>query len=128
MEKQFVTYEIALKLKELGFDEDCLARFYMGEFQLEFSPENYPYKEVNSFHAPLWQQAIDWFDETHGIVISYNNYRSGFYWAEISNKKGEILTPLALKYYSKETAREQAILKAIQIVKERKLADESKNT
>ena len=24
MQKQFVTYEIALKLKELGFDEECI--------------------------------------------------------------------------------------------------------
>ena len=28
MKKQFVTYEIALKLKELGFDEECLAIYY----------------------------------------------------------------------------------------------------
>ena len=27
MEKEFVTYEIALKLKELGFDEPCIAGF-----------------------------------------------------------------------------------------------------
>jgi hypothetical protein len=30
MEEQFVTYEIALKLKELGFDEECFAIFFKG--------------------------------------------------------------------------------------------------
>ena len=29
MEEQFVTYEIALKLKELGFDEKCLVWYYL---------------------------------------------------------------------------------------------------
>lgn len=28
MKEQFVTYEIALKLKELGFDEKCVASYY----------------------------------------------------------------------------------------------------
>lgn len=33
MKKQFVTYEIALKLKELGFDEECFAYYNkMGSF------------------------------------------------------------------------------------------------
>lgn len=27
MTKQFVTYEIALKLKELGFDEECFCTY-----------------------------------------------------------------------------------------------------
>ena len=28
MKEQFVTYEIALKLKELGFDEPCIAYYF----------------------------------------------------------------------------------------------------
>ena len=31
MEEQFVTYEIALKLKELEFDEFCFAHYYRGD-------------------------------------------------------------------------------------------------
>ena len=32
MKDQFVTYEIALKLKELGFDEECFAYYLDKKF------------------------------------------------------------------------------------------------
>jgi hypothetical protein len=58
MEKEFVTYEIALKLKELGFEEECLAYFEDKELTLgrlsSVGKKRY-------LIAPLWQQAIDWF-------------------------------------------------------------------
>ena len=31
MEEQFVTYEIALKLKELGFNEECFGYYHVNE-------------------------------------------------------------------------------------------------
>ena len=36
MKKQFVSYEIALALKELGFDEECIG-FYYNENNFEIS-------------------------------------------------------------------------------------------
>lgn len=69
MEKQFVPYELALKLKEIGFDEDCFG--YYGEpligkqerfsLRLDWTPESYPFKNELHCLAPLWQQAFDWF-------------------------------------------------------------------
>lgn len=86
MEKQFVTYEIALKLKELGFDEPCLAYFesvydgltqkHAGRLVLGNKPEHLQsYKQLiyifgqNNQLAPLWQQVIDWLREKHSILI-----------------------------------------------------------
>ena len=46
MEKEFVTYELALKLKELGFNEPCIATydededFEFQDFDLETPLEN----------------------------------------------------------------------------------------
>ena len=40
MKKEFVTYEIALELKELGFDEPCLAFF---EINNTHQPQNLRY-------------------------------------------------------------------------------------
>lgn len=87
MEKEFVPCELAVKLKELGFDEKCFAYFEMnGKFHPmgniltpdgiyfgEFDP-NYQYKPdlTPLIAAPLWQQIFDWFREKHN-VHSYIN-------------------------------------------------------
>jgi hypothetical protein len=80
MEKEFVTYEQALALKELGFDEPCLA-FYSPKEELHpvfQEPSKGPYFNNGSFietlRAPLYQQAFRWFRDKHGInvLISIN--------------------------------------------------------
>jgi len=67
MQKEFVTYEIALKLKELGFDE--ISRFgqetslYTKERKHTFYA-NYGFMgsglSGGYIYAPLYQQVIDW--------------------------------------------------------------------
>lgn len=78
MKKQFVTYEIALKLKELGFDEPCFGVFDLeseDRFKIRkpsFNMSNNSTKTLDEFglllstegvtgliKAPLWQQAIE---------------------------------------------------------------------
>lgn len=66
MEEQFVTYEIALKLKELGFNKDCFG-FYDGEVLWIKSTSKDKINESNIL-APLWQQAFDWFRTEHKIM------------------------------------------------------------
>lgn len=60
MENQFVPYDLALKLKELGFDEDCLATIHSKTKKI--IPIYGVYKESPRYEdfwikAPLWQQA-----------------------------------------------------------------------
>jgi hypothetical protein len=77
MEEEFVPYELALKLKEKGFDETCIAYynkngvFYaMGSitgFQRSFFGGFVPNLNKKLTAAPLWQQAFDWFREKHNL-------------------------------------------------------------
>ena len=60
---QFVPYELAVKLKELGFDEGCFGT-YSGEV-LEIGSD-IPNDDYFT-RAPLWQQAFDWFREKYKI-------------------------------------------------------------
>ena len=87
MKEQFVTYEIALKLKELGFDEPCLAYFqkdlHVYSQVIMFDGINSPNLDViNSkitenhklvygieVTAPLWQQAFDWLYDNKGLFV-----------------------------------------------------------
>ena len=62
MEKEFVTYELAVKLKALGFDEECLSYYF--NKQLSFGSKT-SYGEV--VEAPLFQQAFRWFREKYNL-------------------------------------------------------------
>ena len=69
--KPFVSYELALKLKEKRFDEPCLASY---DEQQVLIIEKRTALEINTLLrewvlAPLYQQVIDWFREKHFIWI-----------------------------------------------------------
>lgn len=71
MEKEFVPYEEALKLKQLGFDEPCFATYvfkklFIGEFLNSMSFELCEKTEV--FPAPTYSQAFRWFREKYGLI------------------------------------------------------------
>jgi hypothetical protein len=77
MIKEFIPYEEALALKELGFDEDCLTHYYNNKgmgWILEMMT-CYEDRSQNSclfdgeIAAPLYQQAFDWFLGEHGLYF-----------------------------------------------------------
>lgn len=76
MEKEFVTYELALRMKALGFDYDCLTRWGCTSkelYLLAFKPLNNKEIEVLSgdfISAPTWQSAFDWFGEKYQLYAS----------------------------------------------------------
>ena len=146
MQKQFVTYEIALKLKELGFDEECINEYWFTCEKLRFSFESikniYHYKRSNSdnndislISAPLWQQVIDWFREKHNIHIEIeltdNTMQFYYQYCIVDSKNREChdedMIDQATRIYNYnerfntyEEAREQAILKTIELCQKEK--------
>jgi hypothetical protein len=73
--KEFISYEQALELKELGFDEPCLA-FYNGKFleSTGYDFDNDTSKDIGlCIVAPLYQQAFRWFREKYGIMYTVDN-------------------------------------------------------
>lgn len=146
MNDQFVTYEIALALKELGFKEKCLTTYTnKGELSsvwnvdpdicerellMEYTDDSLYCINgellLDYISAPLWQQVIDWFREKHQLYISINveiftlkhdfeifihteGNSEPFVYQNESNSDNWSLTY--------EEAREQAILKAIELCK-----------
>jgi len=71
MKHLFVPYEIALALKEKGFEEECLAYFLTStqpDPVITVCNPNKQYPEwINTISAPLYQQVVDWFREKHKI-------------------------------------------------------------
>ena len=64
MNNEFVSYEIALKLKELGFDESCFG-YYNIDPALKTPPVNIsiPFNHEWCLSAPLFQQIFRYFRE-----------------------------------------------------------------
>jgi hypothetical protein len=98
MHKEFVPYEEALELKELGFDEPCFA--YYTDEESKFIPASYSQEgteyPTNSdliqdwISAPLYQQAFRWFREEHDlmhIIIKVGTMEDYVYMSTIDNKR-----------------------------------------
>jgi len=88
MTKEFVSYDIALKLKKLGFDEPCLARWIEkdsrdgGGLKLEIWNDEDTVFEVKSWtKAPTFSQAFRWFRKKEFLidVTSLNSNEYEFY-------------------------------------------------
>ena len=83
MEKEFIPYEQALVLKELGFDEPCLAQYKkydVGEATLDigFSKNEIimQFHKLSKFcSAPTISQAFRFFREKYGYDVSIKKCR-----------------------------------------------------
>jgi len=65
MTREFIPYEQALALKELGFDEPCLATYHKELHTI--IPIYAKYTNQDVIKAPLYQQAFRWFREKYNL-------------------------------------------------------------
>jgi hypothetical protein len=129
MEKEFVSYEIALKLKELGFDEPCFTYYYNinGNIRtgLSINIHNaWTYagtKKLGTTLAPLYQQVFKWLRSKYGIDFSintiysrYNENTSKKYSGVIDNKTVFINVNFYETYEEAELAGLQKMIKIIE--------------
>jgi hypothetical protein len=121
MEKEFIPYEQALALKELGFDEPCMG-YYMENNNLKMRLIQKKQKEQDEFSelAPLYQQVFRWFREKYGYYTDLfvdDDKTFGFmisYFIEIG--RGD--KPIQRKYSTYEEAELECLKKLIEIVKQ----------
>ena len=67
MNREFVSYEQALELKKLGFNEECLSSWnlYSNDFNYNSYPSSFESEDI--IQLPLYQQAFRWFRKKHGL-------------------------------------------------------------
>ena len=139
MEEQFITYEIALKLKELGFDSSCFSAYTENGKLMDIGDYSNDDKvgelDGHSYYisclSPLWQQVIDWFLSQYNIWIIVDTSLIKFYKndelqpskfqfviEDLNNRDADYMFHSAdeeLFYFDYKHAREQAILKALEL-------------
>jgi len=128
---EFVPYDVALAMKELGFDKECLAIYYDAEDGVKYTEPTWKLlvggkideENEHEVQAPLYQQAFRWFREVHKIEATvscfYSDkldipYEKRQYHAFII-RKGVISKS---KYTTYEKAQDACLKKLIGIVKE----------
>jgi hypothetical protein len=69
MKNEFIPFQQALELKELGFDEECLGKFYYNHLEIGGNWRNDDFKEDPDIFisAPLYQQVFRWFREKYNL-------------------------------------------------------------
>lgn len=133
MEEQFIPYDQALALKELGFDEPCFGEYrqwdggepYLKLFQDidECSTDPADFEYTVECSAPLWQQAFDWFRDEKSLIsnlaYSYgNNFSYEIYHKYSFENKGGVGNNDDHQWYkSQQEARQACLEKLIEIVK-----------
>lgn len=133
MEKEFVPYEIASALKELGFDEPC---FWWYDFEKELRKDRIGVESINSKYfidskscsAPLYSQAFRWFREncglSHEIHLKMSNNERKI-WYNINELDNRLIKSMSFKSYPKgmfksyEEAELECLKKLIEIVKQK---------
>lgn len=119
MKEQFVTYEIAKKLQELGFREECLATIDQTEF-LHIRGTPYGIRGAmcyDTIPCPLWQQLEEWLRNNKYIhyVIDIN-FESVWYFVVFDltiTRNSEILHN-DLMFSTYEGAKEACIKKILE--------------
>lgn len=135
MKDQFVPYELAVKLKELGFDEECFGCSYRdtpdqkSSLNIYFAKQpinNSSLKEDKGIALPLWQQAFDWFREKHNLdsyvrKITYREWKLEINYILQNDSKEEWEKYKKFQDYKEayEEARKACLEELIKILEER---------
>jgi hypothetical protein len=124
---EFVTYELALRMKQLGFDEPCLKNWDSGLLIVcDYA--------TTHLKAPLYQQAFRWFREKHKLngEVNYlpNVEKYGIITSDMAGMKpkdlskkenferGKKVTNNFVKYDTYEEAELACLEKLIEIVEQ----------
>jgi hypothetical protein len=124
MEKEFIPYELALRMKQLGFDEPCFG-FHSkihGLMMVKTSGSSSLYKDAGECLAPTFSQAFRWFREKYDLyhvitIADLGKYETGNpdFQCAIYSKDPVLITNMN-KYNTYEEAELECLKKLIEIV------------
>ena len=137
MEKEFIPYEQALALKELGFDEPCLGYWRnedlpnpltLGqyttkedmEYEISGQDEYHNFKNIIAL-APTYSAAFRWFRETHkwNHSVSTKRFPNAEYGYILGAMEGESSVWNINEFSTYEEAELACLKKLIEIAKQK---------
>jgi hypothetical protein len=83
MEKEFVPYELAVKLKQLGFDEECFGYYDLNNKPNFFGADGLMDTHCVQVNRPTFSQAFRWFRDNHNVrqnIMDFIDDEVGIEW------------------------------------------------
>lgn len=122
MEKEFIPYEQALALKELGFDEPCLTWWNKKEFVYPYWEREFGYNYKSGIAkdcvlSPLYQQAFRWFRENYRYDVAIKKRKFEIEKLEIYGESDPDYYFTDFPFDSYEESELKCLKKLIEIVK-----------
>lgn len=125
MEKEFIPYEQALALKELGFNEPCVNLYNKDTQELMYIPVESVvmikisnHNTTNHCSAPLYQQVFRWFRNKHKLSGEIQSYQFKYSYLIIYDTLGDnTCKKIKYDFDSYEEAELECLKKLIEIVK-----------
>jgi len=118
MEKEFIPYEQALALKELGFDEPCFGCYgHQNDLWCENPVNSKLDIPEDNILAPLYQQAFRWFREKYSYQSFISPSNELTYLAYDFTLKGFDGYFKSKQFKTHEEAQPECLKKLIEIVK-----------
>ena len=131
MKKEFVPYEQALSLKELGFDKITFGVYYISDDKHEVVVSNGPYnygkntgiyKKYNVL-TPTFSQAFRWFREKYNLIPDIQYYGNWnfeiFRIGEFAEPMDDVNVDYTFRGGTYEEAELECLKKLIEIIKSR---------
>ena len=118
--KEFIPYEQALALQQLGFNEECFGTWFELEGKYSVIIRNNLYGNDLQTPSPLYQQAFRWFREKYKIHIVINltiidNWYFELY--DLNDKRNAEIKTNENEFETYEKAELECLKKLIEIVK-----------
>jgi hypothetical protein len=119
LQKDFLPFELSLKMKQLGFDEPCM--YYVDEQNNSFiyNFQTYPdefieWCGVTVISTPLYQQAFRWFREKYTLIYFIGDDFGG--WSYSISKNSKPQGSISAVYSTYEEAELECLKKLIEII------------
>lgn len=117
MNNEFVTYKKALELKELGFDEPCIAWYVSEAHGLELGHVVKSDLFRDGLLAPLKQQVFRWFRNKHAIKPQLTTTYDEWDFYIPTSQYNEIPIRESSVYWTYEEAESACIDTLIELIK-----------
>lgn len=118
MNKEFISYEQAVALKELGFDERCFTRYYESG-KLADSLSYLHHNHFGQVNAPTFSQTFRWFREKHNLYVDIfvdDNKTFGFMITHFTSE-GRVDSPVKYNHITYEESEQACLDRLVEIVK-----------
>jgi len=124
MNKEFIPYELALELNQLGFNKPCLATIDQTDF-IHIKGTEYPIRGAmiyDTIDCPTYSQAFRWFREKYGLysIVDIDSPPITFYYVITKKTQGGIgVQNEKFNFNTYEEAELACLKKLIEIVKQK---------